>query len=448
MKRIFRIIVFLSVTISSEAFPQVKWTIDDCIKYALTNNIGLQRQKLQTEINQVNLTRSKMQALPDLNFGTDARVGFGRSVNPVTNLITFKQNLGNSYSLGSDISIFNGLTTLNTIEANKFMLKAGIEIEKIVRNSLIIDLLGAYYQALYCNGLEEAAKMQLELSEKQLFRISKTVETGREALSRKFEMESRVSEDKLALTIARNNTQKAITILKQILQLEAGTEFDVNMPDLSTMIIESGKVDTDSIFAIASVVLPRLKAVNYQLQAMKKQVAATRGAIYPSLSIGGAIYTGYYAVLSDPILEQESFSKQMKNNNSQAVYASLRIPLFNKYTTGRNIKLAKINLSDTELRLAQERNILYSEIETACVNLNSGMDEYDAARSSLEFNKKSFDAVEKKFEAGLVDVTDYSAAKTKLFTAETETVRTRLQMLVRRLAIKLYSTGEYEMITQ
>jgi len=82
------------------------------------------------------------------------------------------------------------------------------------------------------------------------------------------------------------------------------------------------------------------------------------------------------------------------------------------------------------------------------VNLNSGMDEYDAARSSLEFNKKSFDAVEKKFEAGLVDVTDYSAAKTKLFTAETETVRTRLQMLVRRLAIKLYSTGEYEMITQ
>jgi outer membrane protein TolC len=448
MKIKFLITLLFSAALCSEVFPQVKWTIDDCIRYALENNIGLQRQKLQTEINQVNLTRSKMQALPNLNFGTDARVGFGRSVNPVTNLITFKQNLGNSYSLSSDINLFNGLTTLNTIEANKFMLKAGIEIEKIVSNSLIIDLLGAYYQVLYCHGLEEAAKMQLDLSEKQLFRISKTVETGKEALSRKFEIESRVSEDKLAYTIARNNTHKAITFLKQILQLEAGTEFEIIMPDLSTMMTESGKVDTDSIYAIASVVLPRLKAINYQLQAMKKQVAASRGAIYPSLSVGGAIYTGYYAVLSDPLVDQDSYSKQMKNNNSQAVYASLRIPLFNKYTTGRNIKLAKINLSDTELQLQQEKNIMYSEIETACVNLNSGEDEYYAALSSLEFNKKSFEAVEKKFEAGLVDVTDYSEAKTKLFTAETETVRTKLQMLVRRLAIKLYCTGEYESITQ
>jgi outer membrane protein len=447
MKRNFLITVLLLVALSPEVFPQVKWTIDDCIKYALENNIGLQRQKLQTEINQVNLTRSKLEALPDLNFGTDARVGFGRSVNPVTNLITFKQNLGNSYSLSSDINLFNGLTTLNTIEANKFMLKAGIETEKIVRNSLIIDLLGAYYQVLYCKGLEEAAKMQLDLSEKQLFRISKTVETGKESLSRKFEIESRASEDKLGYTIARNNTNKAITGLKHILQLEAGTGFEIIMPDLSVMMIETGKVNTDSIYAIASEVLPRLKAINFQLQAMKKQVAATRGAIYPSLAIGGAIYTGYYAVLSDPLVDQDSYSKQMKNNNSQAVYASLRIPLFNKYTTGRNIKLAKINLSDAELRLEQEKNTMYSEIETACVNLNSGEDEYYAALSSLQFNKKSFEAVEKKFEAGLVDVTDYSEAKTKLFTAETETVRTKLQALIRRLAIKLYCTGEYESIT-
>ena len=66
--------------------------------------------------------------------------------------------------------------------------------------------------------------------------------------------------------------------------------------------------------------------------------------------------------------------------------------------------------------------------------------------ANLEFNKKSFDAVEKKFEAGLVDVTDYSAAKTTLFRAETEALRTKLQLLIRRLTIQFYSTGEYEKI--
>jgi outer membrane protein len=447
MKRIITISLFLFAFFSSGLFSQVKWTIDDCIQYALANNIGLQRQKLQTEVNQTNLAKSKLGVLPDLNFGTDARVGFGRSVNPVTNLITFKQNLSNTYSLGSDITLFSGLTTLNTIEANKFMVKAGLETEKIVRNSLIIDLLGAYYLVLYCKGLEDAAKMQLELSEKQLFRINRTVETGKEALSRKYELESRVSEDKFAFTIAHNNTNKAVTSLKQLLQLEAGTQFDIVMPDLSELVTETGKVDTDSIYAIASEVLPRLKAINYELQARKKQYAASKGAIFPSLSIGGAIYTGYYEVLSDPLVDQENYHNQLKNNNSQSVYASLRIPIFNKYTTGRNIKLARISLNDAELRLAQEKNSMYSEIETACVNLNSGEDEYYAALSTLEFNKKSFEAVEKKFEAGLVDVTDYSAAKTKLFTAETETVRTKLQMLIRRLTIRLYCTGEYESLS-
>ena len=76
MKRISIITAFLLFSFNYVVFSQVMWTIEDCIEYALANNIGLQRQKLQTEIDQVNLTRSKMEVLPSLNFGTDARVGF------------------------------------------------------------------------------------------------------------------------------------------------------------------------------------------------------------------------------------------------------------------------------------------------------------------------------------------------------------------------------------
>ena len=105
-------------------------------------------------------------------------------------MITFKQNLSNSYSLSTNINLFNGFAALNTIAANKFMLKAGLETEKITRNTLIIDIMGQYYQVLYTKGLENASKMQLDLSEKQLFRMTKMVETGKEALSRQYEIES------------------------------------------------------------------------------------------------------------------------------------------------------------------------------------------------------------------------------------------------------------------
>ncbi|MBW6502598.1 MAG: TolC family protein, partial [Bacteroidales bacterium] len=253
MKIIIRIAIFFFFLTPQNIFAQAKiWTLEECIDYAVANNLGLQRQMLQTETAEVNLLKAKLDILPSLNFGSDARVGFGRSIDPVTNLITFKQNLSNSFSLSSTIQLFNGFATLNTISANKFMVKAGLETDKVARNTLIINILGAYYQVLYARGLENAAKMQLDLSEKQLFRIQKTVETGRESVSRQFEMESRVSEDRLSFTIARNSTSQAVTSLKQMLQLEPGTEFDILMPELENTLITDRSFDPDSVYNIAS----------------------------------------------------------------------------------------------------------------------------------------------------------------------------------------------------
>ena len=447
MKIIIRIAIFFFFLTPQNIFAQAKiWTLEECIDYAVANNIGLQRQLLQTEAAEVNLLKAKMDILPSLNFGSDARLGFGRSIDPVTNLITFKQNLSNSFSLSSTIQLFNGFATLNTISANKFMVKAGLETDKVARNTLIINILGAYYQVLYARGLENAAKMQLDLSEKQLFRIQKTVETGRESVSRQLEMESRVSEDRLSYTIARNSTSQAVTTLKQMLQLEPGTEFDILMPELENTLITDRSFDTDSVYNIASETLPRLKAINYELMAARRQVSVSKGYLAPRLSVGGALFTGYYKVISEGVPDQDSYSTQLKNNNSQSLFLSLNVPIFNNYSGSRNVKLAKIRRDDASLRLELEKNSLYTEIENACLDFNRGKDEYTAAVANLEYNRKSFEAVEKKFEAGLVDVTDYSAAITTLFRAETEALRTRLQLLIRRLTIEFYSTGEYEAV--
>jgi outer membrane protein len=324
------------------------------------------------------------------------------------------------------------------------MLKSGLENEKIARNTLIIDIMGQYYQVLYSKGLENASKMQLDLSEKQLFRILKMVETGREALSRQYEIESQVSADKLSYTIAQNTASQAITTLKQMLQLKPSSEFDILMPDLNNVLITDDNFSPDSIYRIASQTLPRLKSIEYELKASKKQIAAARGTLSPSLSLGGSLFTGYYTLLNDTSSRSGAFSTQMNNNFGQAVFLSLNVPIFNNYSAARNIKLAKIRRNDNELRLEQEKNNLYIDIENACLNFNRGKDEFAAAKANYDYNIKSFNAVEKKFESGLVDVTNYSVAKTTLFRAETEELRTKLQLLIRKLTIQFYSTGEYE----
>jgi outer membrane protein len=445
MKRIYLILTLLAVYYFHEASAQEKkWTLEDCIRYAVDNNIGLQRQRLLTQSKEADLLAARMNLLPNLNAGSQLQVANGRSIDQ-SNAIAFNKNLTNTLGVASNIVLFNGFTEINTIAANKFMLKAGIESEKIVRNSLVADILGQYYQVLYARGLENASKMQLDLSEKQLFRITKMVETGREALSKQYEIESQVSNDKLSYTIAHNTASQAITTLKQMLQLEPGSQFDILAPELDNVLITDSSYSPDSVYNLAARNLPRLKEIEYELIASKKQIAVARGGLSPRITAGGQIGSYYYNVLNAADgVSQNSYQRQLNGNLSKQVTLSLNIPIFNNFSTYRNIKIAKLRKNDNALRLELEKNNLYTDIENACLNYNRGKDEFAAAKSSYDFNVKSFDAVEKKFESGLVDVTGYSLAKTTLYRADTEALRTKLQLLIRKLTIQFYSTGEYE----
>jgi outer membrane protein len=325
------------------------------------------------------------------------------------------------------------------------MLSAGLESEKIVRNALISDILGQYYQVLYARGLEDASKMQLDLSEKQLFRITKMVETGREALSRQYEIESQVSNDKLSYTIAHNTASQSVTTLKQMLQLEPGSSFDILVPDLNNILITDNTYSPDSVYKLAAQNLPRLKEIEYQLKASKKQIAAARGNLAPRLSAGAQVGSYYYNILNAPEgTSQNSYQRQLNGNLAKQATFSLNIPIFNNLSTYRTIKLAKIRKNDNELKLELEKNNLYTDIENACLNYNRGKDEFSAAAANFNYNTKSFEGVEKKFESGLIDVTGFSLAKTTLFKAETEALRTKLQLLIRKLTIQFYASGEYE----
>jgi outer membrane protein len=444
MKKISLIISLLLVFCFQEISAQVKkWTLEDCINYAVTNNIGLQRQRLLTQSTEADLLASRMNLLPNLNAGSQFYLANGRSIDQ-TNAIVFNKNMTNTLGIFSNIVLFSGFTEINTIAANKFMLKAGLESEKITRNTLIADIIGQYYQVLYNRGLEDASKMQLDLSEKQLFRITKMVETGKEALAKQYEIQSQVSADKLSYTIAHNTASQAITTLKQMLQLEPGSEFDILIPDLANMLITDNSFSSDSVYKLAAQNLPRLREIEYELTASKKQIAAAMGNLSPKLTMNGQITSYYYDVLNAPDgITQNSYSKQINGNLNKQAMLTLNIPIFNNFSNHRIIKQAKIKRNDTQLKLELEKNNLYTDVENACLNYNRGKDEYAAASANYYYNTQSFNAVEKKFESGLVDVTEYSVAKTTLFKAETEEIRTKLQLLIRKLTIQFYSTGEY-----
>ncbi len=435
-------VLFLTAIGGKSLSAQDKWTLEECIAYAEENNIALKRSMVITDKRKSDLLTRRMELLPDLSLQSQGSMNFGRSVDPETNTITFNKNITNYYYLGTGITLFNGFAQLNRISAARYLHLSGEQAEEQQKNLLALDIVSAYYMALMAKGTVRSAEEQVEVSRQQLHKTEILVETGAESMTTLLEIQSQLSYDKLLLTQARTNAGITIEDLRLLLQLEPGVPFDIEENTDIIIVNNDDRSDTDSVYSKSINVLPRIKTLELQTNARKKQLTAAKGLSMPELDMFAGWRTGYYDAMvpgEDPI----PFAEQLRNNTNQYVGVSLNIPIFNNWYNRNNIKQAKLNLIDSELELHQEKNDLYNEISQACFELISVKDEYLSAVDNLEYNKLSFEAVNKKFETGLASATEFAEAKKALFVAEVNLLSSKLQYKVKEMTVNFYTTGKW-----
>jgi len=446
MLRYTLLIIILLFQVSSGFQPllaQDKWTLEECLAYAEENSIALKRSQITADKRKSDLLTRRLELLPDLRFQSQGSMNFGRSVDPETNTITFNQNIANYYYLGTGVTIFNGFAQLNRISAARYLHLSGEAAEEKERNLLALDIINAYYNTLMAKGTVKSAEQQVEVSKAQYHKTEVLVETGAESKTTLLEIQSQLSNDKLLLSQARTNEGIVLENLRLLLQLEPGKAFDIEDQTEVILVRTSGSINTDSIYNTSKDILPRIKTLELQTSARKKQLAALRGVSTPEIEAFAAWRTGYYDAMvpgEDPI----PFNEQLRNNTNQYVGIGLNIPIFNNWYNRNNIKKAKLDLKDSELELLNEKNTLFNEINRACFELISVRDEYVSAVDNLEFNKLSFEAVSKKFDTGLASATEFAEAKEALFTAEISLLSAQLQYKLKEMTVNFYMTGKWE----
>ena len=434
------IIIFL--TAGQSLAGQKLWTLEECLLYAEENNIKLMRSSVQTRKLESELKTRKFELLPDLGLQSQGTMNFGRSVDPETNTITFDRNITNYYFLRTGLTIFNGFVNLNSISAARYLYLSGLQTVERQRNILLLDIINAYYNVLMSKGTVRAAESQVEVSRQQLHKTEVLVETGTESRTTLLEIKSQLSNDKLLLSRAETNEGIALEELRLLLQLEPGQGFDIQGDIGPVALSVSESVDADSVYQNSKDLLPRIKSLELQKEARKKELAVKRGVLLPEVNMFAGWRTGYY----DAMTEGENpapFGEQLLNNTNQYIGVSLNIPIFKNWYYRNNIQKARLDLRDSELALRQEKNILYNEINKACFELSSLKDEYLSALDNLEYNNLSFEAVSKKFETGLANATEFAESKRALFSAEINLLAAELQYQLKEMTIKFYMTGQW-----
>lgn len=431
------IIAFLVFLVSQESFAQENWTLNRCVEYAIKNNIELNRKYNQVDYQQITLTESKINVLPDLNMGTGLSMSYGRNIDGVTNSVTFDQTFGNDYWLQSSINLFQGLVKYNTIGFQNFLFLAIQEEAQYQTNRLTFDIMTAYYTVLYSQGLVSTAQKQVSLSEMQFTRMQKLVDVGKESPLMVQELKSQWANDKLNLTIAENNYRRKLLDLKQLLRLNASFGFELDTLNIAPLVINPLPA-IDSVYENAQAVLPEIKQLEYLVKASEKDLAISKGYISPRVNLRAGFGTNYFD--GDTL----GFSTQLNNNQNQWINMGIVIPIFNGASTYSQIKRKEIAVLNRELELAKRQEDLYTEIWKAVDDLQSAENEYESSVELNEFSRLTLKNVSMKLEKGMASATDYEAAKQRLVSSEAGLLKARMVYVMRAQMLDFYKTGSWE----
>lgn len=413
--------------------PGTPWSLDDCIGYALHNNISVQQRALQVEQNEVELSTAKYSRLPDLSASIGGDASFGRVLQS-DNTYTDNNQTSGSLNVSTSIPVFQGLRINRQIKGGKLDLAAAIQDLERAREDVSINVMTLYLQVLYSRELAEVSERQLELSTQQAVRSRELVAAGKQPESARYESEALQANDELNLTQARNDLRLALLNLSQALNRESAAGFDIVAPELDSLTLASlhNLGTADEVYAYAAENRPHIKAERLRLESSENSVLIAKSSLYPSISLSGGYGTGVYSADSD------KFWAQMRHNSREYVGLSMNIPIFNRRATRNNIRSAKLSARNQQLTLTDAEQSLRKEIEQAWYNADAAYGKYRSADAALASAKVAFAYEQQKADAGRSTVFDFNDAKTRMEKAESELVQAKYEFVFRSKILDFY----------
>ena len=415
---------------------QKSWTLDECIQYAIANNLDVKGMIIQSDINKEAFNQSKRNLLPYISLSGSGSNSYGKSLDYDTYEYTNTSQFYGNFSLSSGIDIFRGFTRQNTISYRKMNYLAGVEDEKKQKYDIAFSVMEAYYNTVYYHGLMEIVGEQKELSSLNVERARKQVGLGLKAKSDLLEMESRLAKEELTYIQTENLYKKALLDLRQTMNISPDEDFNIDFESSETGIVVTKATTPAAIFAEAQNFYPTIKAVNLRKDAAQKNLSITKGSLWPTLSMGAG-YSSYYSKIKGKT-NGESFSNQFKNNASQYFGFSLDVPVFQRFNLRSNVKQARLDFMQAEVDLQKTSQQLLNEITLNYQELESYNAEYNQLVKQVDFAQVAYDASERKMEQGLISVIELYSSKNLLAQAQSDLLRTKLQYIVKKKTIDYY----------
>ena len=403
-------------------FAQEKWSLRDCVDYAVKNNLQVIQNEYSKQIQDSNLRIAKKNYLPSVNANIGNNVSFGQASLGTGSIRN--DRFSNSANIGADILIYNNGRLEKSVRKSQYDVEASQYDIETIKNDISLQIAKQYLTTLLNKEIVKIAESATENAKKQYERAKITTDVGTTAQTVVAEAEAAWAREKQNLKTAKINVDRSLFALSQLLQLKEYKNFDVEDVEISEQ-LDPQLISVDDVLNTAYVNQPQVKAAESRIKSAEAQTEIAKTSFWPTLTASIGAGTFYNNLLNTNnvgsdffYIKEGSFFQQYKDNFGQQGGLSLSIPIFNKGVTKLQVEQSKINESIAKNTLEQQKLAVRQNVQQAQFDVDANYEVYLSALEAEKSSKLSMDFAEKSYNAGRTTIFDLNIARNNFANAQ------------------------------
>lgn len=434
-----KVLLALAIVMSLNSKAQKLWTLEDCIQYALENNISLKKSELSRQTATETRKQSQSALLPSVSAATNQSVGYrpwtDQGSITVTNgqvdTKTEKTSYNGSYSVNGQWTVWNGNQNRNQVKANRISEEQAELSVLETSNTIQEQIARLYVQILYTTETIAVNRQSLQTSKKNEERGRQMLEVGKMSKADVAQLTAQRASDEYTVVESESQLASYKLQLKQLLEL-TDEAFDIAVPTTSDEQALQDIPTMTAVFETALMQRPEIKKAELDKKAGDIQLKLAKGQWLPTLTLTGGVTT------STSSLNDKSWGQQMKTNFNVQGGASISIPLYDQRRARTAVNKAHISQLNAQLNLQEKQKKLYSDVETLWLEAQTNQQKFRTAILNVESEQTSYNLLSEQFQLGLKNIVELMTGKDKLLKAQQNKLQSKYTTILNQQLLKFY----------
>lgn len=416
-----------------------QWTLQECLDYALENNIQLQKSRNDYLSGVEDTKMAKAARLPSLSVTSSqgftnypsASASFSDSHSGSYGFSSRNSYTG-TYGINAGLTLYNGGKLQTAVKRQNLQNQIDALSVEESANDIRVAIVQAYMQALYAREAVEIAINTAKTSEAQRDRAREMFQAGSISQVDLAQLESQYQSDAYQVVVARTSLDNYKLQLKQLLELDITDQIELSVPEINESAVTRVLPDKTQIYATATENMPEIKRGELAVEAADLDIRQVRAGFYPSLGLTASVGTGH---MSGNNYESGS---QIWNRFNENVGLSLSIPIFSNRQNRTATNKARIAAASSRLDQQDLLKTLLREVETAYLDAVSAQSQYVAANEKERYARQSYELTDEQFRVGMKNTVELITAQNEWSAAQQEVLQAKYMALLNMELLNIY----------